>query len=461
MLNLVPSWAHHYEEFWMSIRNRNLWFIKLRYGAVAMLAFFIISAEFFLQIKLSDTQQTIIIAITVSILCYNGIFHFIRRYVKFDADKFNPFHLSFLQIIFDLTALMLLVYYSGGIESPLYMLAVFHMIIGSLILPSIIIYPIASLVVVSFAFICFGEYLGLIPHQPLGGLLNFNLSNDLNYIIAFNVVFTFVIFMSVLLANRIAKQLYKQEQALVESLAKLNAAEIEKQKYIMGVVHEIKTPLTAVHSYIELILHKFLGPVNEKIEERLKRANLRSSEAIEMINDVLKISRLKLLNETAHEEILIEEIINSIFVKQNANVRLKNISLKYIDERKQKQKIFGDNVLLDMAFSNLIGNAIKYVGKNGLVYVTVSEESNKIVLMICDNGVGIPEEEQKKIFNDFYRASNVKQKGYEGTGLGLSVVKQIIERHGGAISVESPSRLGTKEKPGACFCITLPAGLKV
>jgi two-component system phosphate regulon sensor histidine kinase PhoR len=300
--------------------------------------------------------------------------------------------------------------------------------------------------------------MAIIPHQPLMGLLHFRLYNDLNYIIAFNVVFIFVIFMSVLLANRIAKQLYKQEQVLVESLAKLNAAEIEKQKYIMGIVHEIKTPLTAVHSYIELILQKFLGPLNEKVEERLTRANQRSTEAIELINDVLKISRLKLLNETAHEEVFIEEIINSIFEKQNANVRLKNISLKYIDERKLKQKISGDNVLLDMAFSNLISNAIKYVGENGSVYVTAKEEINKVSLQICDNGVGIPADEQKKIFNDFYRASNVKQKGYEGTGLGLSVVKQIIERHSGSITVESPSRIGTKEKPGACFCITLPAG---
>jgi signal transduction histidine kinase len=458
MLNLVPSWTHHYEEFWTSIRKRNLWFIKLRYGAVAMLASFLISAEFLLQIKLSYTQHNLIIIITSSILFYNVIFHFIRRFVKSDAAKFNPLHLSFLQIIFDLTALMLLVYYSGGIESPLYMLAVFHMIIGSLILPGSIIYPIAGLVVLSFASVCFSEYLAIIPHQPLTGLLHFRLYDDLNYIIAFNIVFTFALFMIVVITNKIAKQLFKQEQDLVESFDKLNAAEIEKQKYIMGIVHEIKTPLTAVHSYIELILHKFLGPLNEKVEERLKRANLRSTEAIELINDVLKISRLKLLNETAHEEIFIEEIINNIFDKQNANVRLKNISLKYSDERKTKQKISGDSVLLDIAFSNLISNAIKYVGENGLVYVTSTEGNNKTSLLICDNGVGIPEEEQEKIFNDFYRASNVKQKGYEGTGLGLSVVKQIIERHGGSISVESPSRIGTKEKPGACFCITLPAG---
>ncbi|QQS36474.1 MAG: HAMP domain-containing histidine kinase [Ignavibacteriales bacterium] len=458
MLNLVPTWAHHYEEFWTSIRGRNLWFIKLRYGAVVMLTFFIVSTEFLLKIKLGESQQKIIILITATILVYNSLLHFFRRYLKLDALQFNPLHLSFVQIILDLTALMLLVYYSGGIESPLYMLAVFHMIIGSLILPSIIIYSIAVLVVLSFAFISFGEYSGIIPHQPLTGLLNFNLSNDLNYIIAFNVVFVFTIFVSVMLANRIAKQLLKQEQDLVESFEKLNTAEIEKQKYIMGVVHEIKTPLTAVHSYIELVLKKYLGPINPRMEEKLERAKLRSSEAIEMINDVLKISRLKLLDETSHEEINLNEVIENIFEKQKAVVRLKKISLKFSDERNEKNNLCGDNVLLEMAFSNLINNAVKYVTSNGEVLVTVSNGAKKNIITICDNGIGIPESEQKKIFNDFYRASNVKQKGYEGTGLGLSVVKQIIERHGGTISVESPSKLGTKEKPGACFCITLPAG---
>lgn len=457
MLNLVPSWAHHYEEFWTSIRGRNLWFIKLRYGAVAMLTFFIVSAEFLLKIKLAPGQQNIIIFITASILVYNGILHFLRRYIKFDASKFNPLHLSLIQIILDLTSLMLLVYYSGGIESPLYMLAVFHMIIGSLILPSFFIYSIAVLVVFTFAFISFGEYLNLIPHQPLTGLLNFNLSHDLNYIIAFNVVFIFMIFVSVMLANRIAKQLLKQEQDLVESIEKLNAAEKEKQKYIIGVVHEIKTPLTAVHSYIELVTNKYLGPIDPKVGEKLERAKFRSREAIEMINDVLKISRLKLLDEVAREEIDPEETILAIFEKQKDVVKLKNVSLKFIDERKLKNKIYGDAVLLEMALSNLINNATKYVSRNGEVFVTINETDKQTIISVCDDGIGIPESEQKKIFNDFYRASNVKQKGYEGTGLGLSVVKQIIERQGGTITVESPSKSGTKEKPGTCFYITLPA----
>ncbi|MCJ7554938.1 MAG: HAMP domain-containing histidine kinase, partial [Ignavibacteriaceae bacterium] len=383
MLNLVPSWARHYEEFWMTIRRRNIWFIKLRYAAVVMLVFLLFGAEYILKIELSGTQLTLIIVITSSILVYNGIFHFIRKYLKSDPAKFNPLHLSFFQIIFDLSALMLLVYYTGGIESPLYMLAVFHMIIGSLILPGFIIYTIAAAVVFCFAFISFGQHLGAIPHHELAGLLNVNLTGDLNYIIAFNIVFTFVIFTSVLLANKIAKQLYKQEQDLVESLYKINAAEAEKQKYIMGIVHEIKTPLAAVQAYLDLILQKFLGPLDEVVEEKLKRAKRRSDEAIELINSILKISKMKLLDSIAYESMMIDVVIQTTVDHQMVNAKAKNVSIMFRDERKEKIPIYGDSFLMQIAISNLINNAIKYVDFEGIIEVTLANKDDDLIINVC------------------------------------------------------------------------------
>jgi len=78
MFNLVPAWAKHYEEFWLTIRRRNLWFIKLRYAAVLMLLFFIIFPKYFLGITLGKNQQIAIIVVTISILLYNILFHYIR-----------------------------------------------------------------------------------------------------------------------------------------------------------------------------------------------------------------------------------------------------------------------------------------------------------------------------------------------------------------------------------------------
>lgn len=458
MLNLVPSWAHHYEEFWMSIRGRNLWFIKLRYAVVIMLLLLLVGAEYLLKIKLTETQLRQILIITFSILIYNFVFHYIRRYLKFDPGKFNPLHLSFLQIIFDLSTLMLLVYYTGGIESPLYMLAVFHMIIGSLILPGFVIYSIASLVVLTFALITFGQHYGIISYHQLQGLYSYNLTLDLHYIIAFNIVYAFVLFISVLLANRIAKQLYKQEQDLVESIEKINTAEAEKQRYIIGVVHEIKTPLAAVHSYLDLVLQKFLGPLDEVVEEKLRRAKRRSDEAIELINSILKISNMKLLDSILHESMMIDAIIKTTIKRQSVNAKAKNVTIKFRDGRKEKRPLFGDSFLVQIAVSNIVNNAIKYVDFEGLIEISLQNDKEYVIIKICDDGIGIPQKEIDKIFADFFRASNTKNRNYEGSGIGLSVVKQIIEKHGGTIEVESPSSLSTPEKPGSCFLIKLPAG---
>jgi len=457
MLSLVPDWARHYDAFWLTIRKRNLWLIKLRYGAVLMLLMLFFTSEFILGVKFSAVQEFVILLITFSILLYNIILHYSRRFVKDDNNKFNPLHLSLIQMVLDLYALTLLVYYTGTIESPLYMLFIFHMIIGSLILPGKIVYSSAIMTIIIFSSLTMGEYYYLIDHHSVTGLLAVSVYNDIKYVWSFLTIFTFVMIVSVVLANRIARQLYKMEQDLYESLDKIKSAEADKQKYIMGVVHEIKTPISALHSYLDIILQKFLGPLNEKVEVKLKRALIRSDEAIQLINNVLKISKLRLTEEIAKEPVDIKELVCSVIKKQQININTKKIKLTLKDNRAKSSLIIGDKLLLEIALSNLISNALKYVNtEGGIVAIQLEEEKNEFVIKVSDNGIGVPEEELKNIFKDFYRASNIKKEVHEGTGLGLSFVKQIVEKHGGKIKVESPSELADERHPGCCFKIFFP-----
>jgi len=456
MITLVPSWARHYDAFWDAIRRRNLWYIKLRYGAVAVLTILVIAAEYLLGFTFEPGQQTMIFIITAAILMYNVILHSVRKYLKCTPGNFNPLHFSLLQMLLDLTALMLLVFYTGGVETPLYMLFIFHMIIGSLILPGVVVYTMAGMTILIFSAMVLLVYAGVLPHYQLTGLTEFHLYDNFNYIASVLSIFAFVILTSVLLANRIAKQLYKIEQDLVESLDKLGKAEEEKQKYIMGIVHEIKTPITAVRSFLDLVLQKYLGPVTEQIEVKLTRAKIRTDEAIEMINHVLKISRMRLIDDIRTEEVWVEKIITEIIKKQRINIESKNITLRLQDKREVKKAVSGDHFLIEIAFSNLISNAVKYVGNGGKVEVTIDEENDKLIINISDNGIGIPQKDQQKIFTDFFRASNIKERNYEGAGLGLSVVKQIVEKHNGTISLLSPTKFGTEKKPGTSFTVSLP-----
>jgi two-component system phosphate regulon sensor histidine kinase PhoR len=259
-----------------------------------------------------------------------------------------------------------------------------------------------------------------------------------------------------MIANKMANQLYVREQQLVESINRINSAEREKQKYISGIVHEIKTPLAAVHSYLDLVLQKFLGPLDEVVEEKLNRARKRSEEAIELINNVLKISKLRIEDSFIKEEIDIAPILARTIKTARVNADAKGVKLSLINKRKEKHTIEGDPLLIQIALSNVISNAIKYNNMDGVVEILVEESKDNLIINVCDNGVGIPKEEIDKIFKDFYRASNIKKSGVEGAGLGMSVVKQIVERHNGTINIQSPSHLSTSKYPGTCVKITLP-----
>lgn len=456
MLNLVPEWAQNYQAFWDGIRKRNLWFIKLRYGAFIVLLAFFFFTVFVLKVEFSESQIVAISIINFSILFYNLILHRVRRHLVCDTKKFNPLDFSLLQMVLDLAALLLLIYYTGGIESPLYMLFVFHLIIGSLILPGVVVYSMAAIFILLFSGMIFFEFFNTIPHHSIAGLLELHLYQNIYFIGLYLATFIFMIISSVYLANRIARQLYRREQDLVDSLNKINTAEMEKQRYIMGIVHEIKTPISAVVSFLDLVLQKFLGPIDERVEEKLLRAKHRADEGILMINNVLNISKLKLYDQFDSEEFKLEEVICRVIRKQKSSADAHLIHIEYHDERKEKKKIKGDKFLLDIVFSNLIGNSIKYGRENGKIIVNISDGKNENKITITDDGIGIPETDLPKIFNDFFRASNVKKASTDGSGLGLSVVKQIIERHKGTITAKSPSEIGTKDYPGTTFQISLP-----
>jgi len=457
MLNLIPKHTYNYQQLWALIRKRNKWLIDLRYYAFVFLLSFIFISKYLIDLSFTDSQYTILLVIAGGILIYNIALYFISNseIIKDTPYGLNPITLSLIQIQVDLLSLGLIVYYTGGIESPFYIFYIFHMIIGSMILPGYIIYSMAAIVVISFFGLSFAEYAGVIEHIGISGMYTSPIYNDFEYVLVFSTAFGVMMMVSVFLANSITSALYRREQDLMTTLDKLNNAEKIKQKYIMGVVHEIKTPIAAVQSYLDLILQKYTGPVPEKIEDKLAKARNRSEEAIEIINDVLHISRLKLLDEIKKTELDIFELLTNVIAKRKVLAKSKSITLLLSDERKHKRDIMGDSSLLDLAFSNLVGNSIKYTNNEGRVEVVIRDADEYTEIEICDNGIGIPGQDQSKIFSEFYRASNVKHKVQEGTGTGLSVVKQIIEQHDGGISFSSPSRLADEKGNGTSFLIKL------
>lgn len=460
MIPLIPDWAQHYGEFWRAIRTRNLWFIKLRYLAAPTLLGFVLVGQYLLNFQLTSIQFYSLITISIFILSYNILIHKTRKYVGCIPGKFNCLHLSLIQMGLDLLSLMFVVYYTGLIESPLHLFFIFHMIIGSLILPGYLVYITAGLISFIFSLLAMLQRFDIVERHFINGLYTNTRPQTLTYDILFMIIFTMMLFISVYIANKISHQLYRREQQLRSTLEKLNEAEITKQKYIMGVVHEVKTPVSATHSILDLIINKFVGPISSEVEIKLHRAIQRTEETLNLLNDILRISRLKILDVKSAEEVDIKKIFESLLDKQLELIKTKSITLDFIDRRGENKKIKSDVILLELAISNLISNAVKYVDQNGIIEIIIDDKDGKLYIEFSDNGIGIPKESLPKIFTQFYRATNVDKSKHSGTGMGLAIVKEIIEMFGGKISVDSPSRIGTEQRPGTTFEIFLPYNFK-
>ncbi len=459
MIKLVPDWTKEYVEFWDAIKRRNLLFIKLRYIAVLMLLGFGYFASL-IELQLTPTQKLLILFIAVIIFLYNVAFQFIRPKLKSESGKFNPLHLSLLQILFDLTALTILVYFTGGIESPLLAFYVFHMIIGSLILPTYIIYTIAGLSFTVITAMALLQFYSVIPSFPIRRLYSQPEFDNIRFVLVSLIDFALLIFVSVFLANKIAHQLYKREKQLVETLEKLNVAENRKQKYIMGIVHEIKSPIAATKSILDLVSKGYVGKLSEEVKAKIKRAEARTDEALEMINTILRISGMRLLNQKKFALVDIVKILRKVIDSYSEIARSKNIYIELIEKGKRKDNVEGDEKLLELVFSNIVANALKYSETNGHIQLTVSYGRKSVEIQICDDGIGVPPHELDKIFDSYYRSANLKELKTEGTGLGLSLVKEIVEQHNGKIKAKSPSPLGSEKRQGTCFKIKLPYSVK-
>ncbi|MCE1164196.1 MAG: HAMP domain-containing histidine kinase [Bacteroidetes bacterium] len=457
MFNFIPKHTNDFEQLWALISSRNRWFISIRYTVVGAMAVFLILMQYVFGIGFDNGQIWAMTLITASLLVINIFYSFIdaRGYIKNEVDKFNPLHFAFNQIVIDLLVIALMSYYSGGIESPFYFFFVFHMIIGSMILPGAVVYTLSGVSVFYIAFISVLEMLDVIQHHPFGNMLAVPLYDNVRFLIVFVTAYGIMIFVSVFLANNITSAHYRRSQELKMTLDKLSQAEKMKMKYTMGVVHEIKTPIVAVQSNLDIILGGYTGEVSKSARDRVYRARARSDEAINIINDVLNISKLKLLENLKKDDIDIVELLNTMYKKRGVQAKTAGVELRISDLRKEPKPVMADRGLFELALSNLIGNAIKYNTLGGIVETIIEERDNDTFVTVADNGIGIPDEDKDKMFREFYRSSNAKKSGVEGTGLGLSVVKEIIEHHGGSIWFKSPSRLQSEGRRGTEFTILI------
>jgi len=251
--------------------------------------------------------------------------------------------------------------------------------------------------------------------------------------------------------QELEKKVEERTQELKHALNEVNIVSKRKSEFISAVSHELRTPLTSIKGYASILLAGKLGELPEEVRLRLDKINKHSDELVNLVNDLLDISRIEsgrvtMRLESQNLRAIFTDITDLFFVQ----FKEKGIELSSkIDDN--ASDVTADAGQLKRVFINLVSNAAKFVPlKDGKIKVSAYKVGKFIQVDITDNGCGIPEDARERIFEEFYRVENAINDQVKGTGLGLALVKHIIEAHGGRIWVTS--KLGV----GSTFSFTLP-----
>ena len=240
-------------------------------------------------------------------------------------------------------------------------------------------------------------------------------------------------------ANIEAEEWANQQE---EEMLRMKENENYRREFIGNVSHELKTPIFNIQGYIQTLLDGGLEDkdVNMKF---LKRANVSVDRMINIVEDLEVISRLETDdNELEFENFNIVQIINEAFDQLELKASEMNIKLELANES-SSPIVYGDKNKIQQVFMNLISNSIKYGKKDGKTTVRLFDMTDKTLIEIADNGIGIDEDSLNRLFERFYRVDKNRSREIGGTGLGLAIVKHIIEAHQQTINVRSTVDLGS------------------
>ena len=230
-----------------------------------------------------------------------------------------------------------------------------------------------------------------------------------------------------------------------QELAQLNKL---KDEFLSTVSHELKTPLTTIKGFVSVILSGEVGPLNEQQLNFLAVVDQSVNRLTHLISNLLDLSRLNGKVEMEFQNTDLTELVRSSVSSMQLKAREKKVSLSNALEH-GLPAVQADTRWIGQVIDNLLINAIKYAGSGAKISVSGTDKGEAVVICVEDNGPGIPTEEQKMVFDKFYRGrASVNQ--VPGTGLGLAISKSVVEKHGGKIWVES------KPGHGAKFCFALP-----
>lgn len=236
---------------------------------------------------------------------------------------------------------------------------------------------------------------------------------------------------------------------VVHDVTELRRLETVRRDFVANVSHELKTPLTAIKGYVETLLD---GAMDDKgvAQQFLEKTQSNAERLCNLTNDLLTLARLEALDGPSHDERYVpDERVRRAAQALEDKARAKGLTLD-VQTNAARARIEGHADSLEQAMYNLIDNAINYTPQNGKVTVASREDNGQYQVAVSDTGIGIPETEQHRVFERFYRVDKARSRQVGGTGLGLAIVRHVALMHEGTVSLTS--RVGE----GTTFTLAIP-----
>ncbi|MEP9364127.1 ATP-binding protein [Nocardioides sp. CN2-186] len=247
------------------------------------------------------------------------------------------------------------------------------------------------------------------------------------------------------------------ENKLVEALEterkaveRLRDVDQVKDAFVSSVSHELRTPITSILGYIEMLEEGAYGGLGPEQLDAVQRVAANSTRLLSLIDDLLTLSRIQEDGLSFVDRVVdLRKIVAAGCGVVAPTLERRELELD-VDLPDEPIPFLGDRDMLERVVINLVSNAVKFTPEGGHVAVSLSVRTGSVVLEVTDTGIGIPLQEQDRLFTRFFRSSLAQEQAIPGSGLGLSIAHAIVEQHGGSMSVESEPGEGTT------FRVTLP-----
>ena len=458
---LEPSSLRAEPGLQLSITERELferlgWFTQIRWalGLFYLLTLLVSYHVFGVRFRWGDVSAMPEAAgVVLVIFLYNAAFAFVVHILRARAraGRRTIVALALGQISCDVLAICLLAHFTGGIENVFIILVLLPLVIATELMPQGLAYAVAAGTAVLINLLAWGEQQHLWPHVHVeladGGSVGGGAYSDPLYVLQATTALSATIFAMVFIASTIAARLRSRESQLEQAYRDLNASDETKSFFMRKAGHELRAPLSAIHSVLDAITQ---GDETLTRQQRrlIGRARNRTRGLLSLVGDLRRYSRLR-SGQTPLQmrRAGLDQIVRNTVELFRGQADAADVEITC---SAATAWVRGEEELLREMVTNLVSNAIQYTPAGGKVCVELAVRRPMAVFSVSDTGMGISEKALPCIFGEFYRAPEAKKAFTQGTGLGLAIVKRIVTMHGGGIEVASQPGDGTT------FTVRLP-----